>query len=710
MPSADAKKTVFVNRSNTEITFQPNGSTESKHKFNTVFTERVNQDEAFNVIMVPIVRDIIQGYNSTLFSYGVTRTDATNAGFSNSMLSSLSTTPNLPQPRSKSPQPPEYTMNSLVSCALYRLFENITQLELSSSIRISYLEIIDEELYDLLQPNNGSGVQLKIFENDKNNVYVNGLKETTVHSAAEAVMIYRMAQKNARSVKSHLIFTVSIQSKEKPKFHVEENEELFKFRKMCLVQLGSQESQKKSTRAKTVQSLTGFNRVVQALITKQSYIPYRDSKLTRIMQESLGGNTKTAVVASIGSDYSSIEETSQALEFLNRMKCIVNHPKVNERLDDSRTLNEIAMEISKLKMDIEANVNKTGYFLTDDKYANYQNEIQTVRTDARRYRKELLSVHEDGDDLNYAFSKVNSALCTQKEKLNELEAIASTKQKQSKILSKVVQQRNAIIDRHIVTEKTITEQATEISATIGNVLVDKTYLDASVARYNEADQQLIQTVLDFQADMKQKLDNFVLHSAETRADIDVKFQKTVDLESKWFYFVFKRKKNFVFILNFFYFSMFFLFFIFHFIFLCFFTHSFTEKFLHNASLLNEVIKTKSLLLLDQLEVNLTKETNKCNDFKNEFSESLMEYLKASESNTTLFTEFAAALEQQSNTIEASYTELRDLVRTKLKLILHSFEKKKNIKSLNHLSFTVCKPLCNGEQFDRRYETKNDGPQ
>ncbi|XP_031626189.1 kinesin-like protein Klp61F [Contarinia nasturtii] len=620
LSSTDTHKIVFSNRSNTEITLQTNCAIDSKYKFNTIFTERINQDEAFNVILVPFVRDTIQGYNTTLFSYGVTRTDiSNNVGASTSIISM--STPNLLQSActsiSKSPQPPETTMNTLVSCALYRLFENLTQLELSSSVRISYLEIIDEELYDLLQPNNATaaGIQLKIFENDKNNVYVNGLTETTVHSAAEAMMIFRMAQKNARSVKSNSIFTVSIQSKEKPKFQVEENEELFKFRKMCLVQLGSQESQKKSARAKTVQSLTGLNRVVQALINKQTYIPYRDSKLTRIMQESLGGNAKTAIVASIGSGNGSIEETIQALEFLNRMKCITNHPKINERLDDARTLNEMAMEIRKLKMDIEANINKTGHFLTDDMYVNYQNEIHTTKTDMRRRRQELLLVHEEGADLNCTVSNVNTTLCAQTQKLEELQSIASTKQKQSQILCQVSQQRGAIIDRYISTEKTVTQQANDITATVQEVLADKTNLDASVARYKLVDQQLIDTVREFQTDMQHKLDNLKIYSAETRANIDVKVQKTIDLE---------------------------------------------KTFLRNASLLNEVIKTKSLLLLQQLEVNLTKETSKCNDIKSEFSESLLSYLKESESNSTLYKGFACELEEQSNLIEAHYKELREL--------------------------------------------------
>lgn len=552
LSSSDNQKVVRV-VSDHEIVLHSNGSSETKYKFNSIFPEHIHQDEAYNVILVPIVRDVIQGYNSTLFSYGATRIETSNIIANPSNL--VSSTPILTPASTSISKIPAQTVDNdamigLVSCAMYRLFEHLTQLELSSSVRISYLEILDEELVDLLHPSNAATTttaQLKIFENDKSQVYVNGLTETTVHSAAEAIMILRMAQKNARSPKSHSIFTISVQSKEKPKFHVQENEELFKYRKMCLVQLGSQESQKKQARAKTVQSLTSLSRVVQALINKQSYIPYRDSKLTRIMQESLGGNAKTAIVASIASGNSFIEETTQTLDFLNRMKGIVNHPKINERLDDARTLNEMALEIRKLIMDIEANRNKCGHFLTDEVYVNYQKEMHITRTDTRRYKQELMVVNEQGDDLDCTFSNVNSTLCGKRSELEKLQSIAVTKQRHVQILTNVAQQREMIINRHDATEKTITSQAAEITSVVKEVLNDKSYLHDSVARYRMADAQLVKTVLDFHTDIKLKLDNLKTHSDETRQIVDAKLQKTGDLESKlimnlnWLYILIGRK-------------------------------------------------------------------------------------------------------------------------------------------------------------------------
>lgn len=520
-----------------EIALLSNASAESKYKFTTIFPEHNNQDEVHNMIMVPIIGDVIQGYNCTLFSYGTARTDAINTN--TSYMGSASSTPIAPPALSSTSKPPlsieDHGMNSLVSCAVYRLFEHLTQLDLSSSVRISYLEIRDEELFDLLQANSTatSSTQLKIFENDKNLIYVNGLTEVTVHSAAEALMIFRMAQKNLPSTKSHTIFTISLQSKEKPKFQLHENEGLFKHRRLCLVQLGSQESQKKQARAKTVQSLTSLSRVVQALINKQAYIPYRDSKLTRIMQESLGGNAKTSILATIGSGNNYIDETIQALDFLNRMKGICNHPKINERLDDARTLNEMALEIRKLMMDIEANRNKTGHFLTDEMYTSYQTEMEIIKTDAKRNKHELILVNEEGADLECTVSHINSNLCDKKTKLAQLQSAASTKTKQLKNVSNIIEYREKKIERFAVKEKTITEQAMQVTTTIQDVLADKTNLDDCVERYRAADDRFVASIVNFQSDLQHKLDALGKHSNETRMIIDDKLRKTADMESTY---------------------------------------------------------------------------------------------------------------------------------------------------------------------------------
>lgn len=494
-----------------------------------------------NVIVVPMVREFIQGYNCTLFSYGATRTDLLPNATQPNNGSLLSSTQNgglaNSTNRKCSANSNDDAVMAFVSYAMYQLFEHLKQIELSSCVRISCLEIHNEELFDLMQPNTATttGIPLKIFENEKNQVYVNGLSETVVHSANEAMMVLRMAQKNLHSLKSHTIFTVSLQTKEIPKLSVQENEGLFKFRKICLVQLGSQESQKKQARAKTVQSLTSLSRVVQALTSKQSHIPYRDSKLTRIMQDSLGGNTKTAIVASISAASVWQEETAQALEFLNRMKGITNHPKINERLDDLRTLNEMALEIRKLIMDIEANRNKTGHFLTDEMYVNYQQEMQTTRNDALRHKRELVRINEERIDLDCTVSNINSTLCVKSTELAQLQSETAEKQQHIQIVSNVVRQRQEKTEIHAANEKHITNQAIEITNAVRQVLNDKSKLDDCVARYKSVDDHVIETVECFHTDMQEKMQKLKQNSSIVMALVELKLQKTGDSESKFLF-------------------------------------------------------------------------------------------------------------------------------------------------------------------------------
>lgn len=121
---------------------------------------------------------------------------------------------------------------------------------------------------------------------------------------------------------------------------------------------------------------------------------------------------------------------------------------------------------------------------------------------------------------------------------------------------------------------------------------------------------------------------------------------------------------------------------------------FAGTFMRNVNLLIEVIKTKSLTLLDQLEVNVTKETNKWSDIKTEFNECLVSYLKESESNRTLFKHFAEQLEDQSNAIETSNKELRELVIILIinKLFFNSnfYLKKQFFLKKNYFSFKIVK--------------------
>lgn len=403
---------------------------------------------------------------------------------------------------------------------ILNLFENLKLSALSYSVRVSYLEIFHDELIDLLQSNDTTGSQLKIYESNKNQIVVNGLTEinvTTPMAAFSALQNGLDRLKNhAHSAKSHTIFTLNVQLKEKPK-NCEIDDDLLKSSKLCFVHLTSSENTGTKSRTKTIQSLASFNRVVQALIDKQSHIPYRDSKLTRIMHESLGGNAKTSVIATISPGSNAIEETLQTVELMSRIKCVVNHPHVNERLTKQVKLNDYATEISQLKRDIDANRNKQGVLMTVEDYENRRAELDVTRNDLRRHRFELESLTAQYEDLSSNYTDSDSNLCVLSKKIALLHEMKSVQDAQLKTISIINNQRDELIDRHSATEEKLTKQSNELMETIEIASDDASKLCDSNERRKNTDFDLITArdmfVSEVQVQLK-NMSNYMVNNAK----------------------------------------------------------------------------------------------------------------------------------------------------------------------------------------------------
>lgn len=254
--------------------------------FSEVFDEKSHDADVFDAMLRPIVNDVLQGYNCTLFAYG-----STGSGKTHTMIGDRCT-----------------QSAGMVPRTIDEIFSRLNGMDVEYTVRISYLEIFNEELIDLFAATD-NGAVLKIYENAKGQVQVNGLTEIAARTATDACDALHGGQakmKNGtKSLRSHSIITIMVYIKEKPKRRsIDANVELLKFSKFSLVELAGSESAYKSgsdhsVRLKVNQSLVSFNRVVQALIAKSTHIPYRDSKMTRILQESLGGNSKTSFIATI---------------------------------------------------------------------------------------------------------------------------------------------------------------------------------------------------------------------------------------------------------------------------------------------------------------------------------------------------------------------------------------------------------------------------
>ncbi|XP_056399554.1 kinesin-like protein KIF17 isoform X2 [Hyla sarda] len=257
------------------------------------------------------------------------------------------------------PDPP--AQRGIIPRAFEHIFESIQCAENTKFlVRASYLEIYNEEIRDLLGDDTKQKMELK--EHPDRGVYVKALSQHTVHSVAECEKIMDTGWRN-RSVgytlmnkdssRSHSIFTITIEICTTD----EGGEDHLRAGKLNLVDLAGSERQSKTgatgerlkEATKINLSLSALGNVISALVDgKSKHIPYRDSKLTRLLQDSLGGNTKTLMVACLSPADNNYDETLSTLRYANRAKNIKNKPRINEDPKDA-LLREYQEEIKKLK-------------------------------------------------------------------------------------------------------------------------------------------------------------------------------------------------------------------------------------------------------------------------------------------------------------------------------------------------------------------------
>jgi kinesin family protein 5 len=280
------------------------------------------QSDVFDFSIKPTVDDILNGYNGTVFAYG-----QTGAGKSYTMMGSD-------------------IDNDDGRGVIPRIVEQIFESILSSpgsieyTVRVSYMEIYMERIRDLLQPLNDN---LPVHEEKNRGVYVKGLLEIYVSSVQEVYEVMRRGgssravaatNMNQESSRSHSIFVITITQK-----NVETGSA--KSGQLFLVDLaGSEKVGKTGASGQTLEEAKKINKSLSALgmvinnLTdgKSSHIPYRDSKLTRILQESLGGNSRTTLIINCSPSSYNDAETLSTLRFGMRAKAIKNKAKINAEI------------------------------------------------------------------------------------------------------------------------------------------------------------------------------------------------------------------------------------------------------------------------------------------------------------------------------------------------------------------------------------------
>lgn len=307
--------------------------------FDAVFSDESTQRHIYDVCAAPVVQSVLEGYNGTIFAYG-----QTGAGKTHTM-------EGINEPDS---------LKGIIPNAFEHIFDHIA---LNGSndkylVRASYFEIYKEEIRDLLSQ---SPQRLELKETESGAVYVKDLTDVVVKSVSDIDRVLQKGKKyrsvgatlmNAGSSRSHAIFSIVVEC-----CSTDGKDEHIRVGKLNLVDLAGSERQSKTgatgerlkEATKINLSLSALGNVISALVDgKSNHIPYRDSKLTRILQDSLGGNTKTVMCANAGPADYNYDESLSTLRYANRAKNIQNRPVINDDPKDAK-LREYQEEIIRLR-------------------------------------------------------------------------------------------------------------------------------------------------------------------------------------------------------------------------------------------------------------------------------------------------------------------------------------------------------------------------
>uniref|UniRef100_A0A4W3HM95 Kinesin family member 13A n=1 Tax=Callorhinchus milii TaxID=7868 RepID=A0A4W3HM95_CALMI len=304
------------------------------------------QEIVFKCLGEGILENAFQGYNACIFAYG-----QTGSGKSFSMMG------NVEQP-------------GLIPRLCGALFERVSKEECEShtfKVEVSYMEIYNEKVRDLLDPK-GSRHSLKVREHKVLGPYVDGLSQLAVTGFEDIESLMSEGNKsrtvaatnmNEESSRSHAVFNIILTQ---TLYDVQSSTSGEKVSKLSLVDLAGSERVSKTGAAgerlkegsNINKSLTTLGLVISALAdkvggkSKNKFVPYRDSVLTWLLKDNLGGNSKTAMIATISPSGDNYEETLSTLRYADRAKRIVNHAVVNED-PNAKIIRELREEVEKLK-------------------------------------------------------------------------------------------------------------------------------------------------------------------------------------------------------------------------------------------------------------------------------------------------------------------------------------------------------------------------
>uniref|UniRef100_A0A671PJC6 Kinesin-like protein n=1 Tax=Sinocyclocheilus anshuiensis TaxID=1608454 RepID=A0A671PJC6_9TELE len=409
--------------------------------FDAVYDACSKQSDLYDETVRPLIDSVLRGFNGTIFAYGQTGTGKT------------------------------YTMQGqwldaerrgIIPNSFEHIFTHISRSQNQQYlVRASYLEIYQEEVRDLLTKDHSKKLELK--ESADSGVYIKDLSSFVTKNVKEIEHVMNVGNQtrsvgftnmNEHSSRSHAIFIITVECSQLGP----DGQNHILVGKLNLVDLAGSERQTKTgvqgerlkEATKINLSLSALGNVISALVDgRSSHVPYRDSKLTRLLQDSLGGNAKTIMMATLGPASYNYEETLTTLRYANRAKNIKNKPRVNEDPKDA-LLREFQEEIARLK----AQLDKRG-MLTKRKRRS-----RSLRKTGEGGEEEVEEEDVEDDDEESVEKEAQEYMKEQQEKLErEKEAIRDDHSLVAEEKQRLLEEKERMM-RHLTKEQEATELLT----------------------------------------------------------------------------------------------------------------------------------------------------------------------------------------------------------------------------------------------------------
>eukprot|EP00891_Asterochloris_glomerata_P006925 jgi/Astpho2/6925/e_gw1.00107.208.1_t len=493
--------------------------------FDHVYTAEALQAEVYQQTARGAVHNALQGYNAAIIAYGQTGTGKT------------------------------YTMEGghegptrgIIPRAIEDVFQYIESDRQAAQskflVRASYLQIYNEVISDLLKPDRQN---LVIREDRKRGVYVDGLSEWVVRSPAEVygLMERGAAQRatgatklNEASSRSHAVFIIIVEkstvfAEDTPAAEDQEMEHV-KVGKLNLVDLAGSErvhitgaTGKRLEESKKInQSLSALGNVIAALTdTKgtRSHIPYRDSKLTRILEDSLGGNCKTTMLAMISPALEAYSESLSTLKFANRAKSIRNLARVNEDVDQRTLLRKYERELRRLRAELQQRqrelVDKRHLLKVEEQKRRAEADKLAAITALEQRSREFMIEKEEKRRLEQRISSMQSQLLIGGHKIEDMPVFRTLLAREQGRIRAEYEERVRQLEQE---RQGVEEERVQVDRYKQLLLKQRDIMIALTGRLNERDEQILT--------LQEELEAYDGHQKSLEDALDQKTAELIDL-------------------------------------------------------------------------------------------------------------------------------------------------------------------------------------